>query len=73
MLLPIDQDYQIRKEMYQDQIREIEKARLLRTIAHENGPDAEGLRGFIGHLGTQLIKFGQKLETYGQASSHKMA
>ena len=73
MLLPSDKDYLAHKEKYQDLIRRADKARLIGDISPENRVDHEIYRKFLNHLGTTMIKLGEKLEHHSLPSSQKPA
>lgn len=56
-------DYQVRREQYQDLIREAEQDRLYQVVKQQNSqPPAH--RQVVGWLGAQMVKWGATLQDY---------
>lgn len=56
-------DYQVRKEQYQDLIREAEQDRLYQAVKQQNSQPPV-FRQVVGCLGAQMVKWGAALQDY---------
>ena len=75
MLLPTERDYLIYKEQHQTLIKNLELARLITQLQHQQSSiGSPSYRKLIIRLGSYLIKIGERLESYGRtASPRKLA
>ena len=68
MLYPTEVDYLVRKERYEDMIREAERIRLVQAAGIVPHSEGKIFRRLAGWLGRQLIKLGSRLKRYGTIS-----
>jgi len=73
MLLPTEREYLIRKEQNERFIRGLELTRALNELTQLPRSTPEIYRALINQLGAQMVRLGQKMETYGATSSRKLA
>ena len=73
MLLPTEREYLVRKEQYERLIRDLELARAINELTQQPRSKSKIYRALINQLGAQMVRLGQKMETYGATSSRKLA
>jgi hypothetical protein len=62
-------DFLIRQEQYKDLLREAERERLIRAAGFRQLGNRSLHRKIAGWLGTQMAKWGCKLQSYGPTPS----
>lgn len=65
-MFAVDIDYLVRKEQYQDWQREVARLQLIHTATLRPSPNTVSLRRMAGWLGTQLVKWGSRLQYHDQ-------
>lgn len=71
MLLPNQVDYLVRKERYDEIVRQAEKDRLIRLI--RPSLSLYVYRRLIRRIGSQMIRWGLKLQRYGRSPRQRLA
>ena len=61
--------YMVTQEQYKDRLRNIEKQQLIRAARLQQTINRNTHRKAVGWLGTQLVKWGSKLQNYEMSAS----
>jgi hypothetical protein len=70
---PLQIDYLVQREKYQDLIRAAEQDRLLRTFKQQQAGQPGLYRSLANRVGVLMVTWGSKLQKYGSAPAASTA
>lgn len=65
-MFSVEIDYLVRKEQYKDLQRSVAHQRLIRIAQLRQSSRTVSLRRMVGWIGTQMVKWGSKLQHHDQ-------